>query len=39
MREKNTHGIENQNDMMRIQDDEVNKITECNLLHDIQALV
>ena len=34
-RKKNTHGIENHNDMSRIYDNEVNKIAECNLLHDI----
>ena len=32
---KNTYGVENQNDMTRIHDNEVNKIAECNLLHDI----
>ena len=34
-KQKNTYGIENQNNMTRIHDNKVNKITECNLLHDI----
>ena len=33
--QKSTYGIEDQNDMMRIHYREVNKISECNLLHDI----
>ena len=32
---ENVYGIENQNDMMRIHDEKVNKIAECNLPHDI----
>ena len=32
---ENTYGIENRNDMTRINDDEVNNISECNFLHDI----
>ena len=36
---KNTYGIENWNDMSRIHDEEVNKIAECNLLHDIRLAV
>ena len=35
MRTKNTHGIKNQNDMKRIHDNEINKISEYNLIHDI----
>ena len=35
MQTKNTYGIKNQNDMTRIHDKEVNKISEYNLLHDI----
>ena len=30
-----TYGIENKNDMTRIHEKMVNKIVECNLLHDI----
>ena len=30
-----THGIENQNDMIGIHENKVNKISEWNLLHDI----
>ena len=33
--QKITHGIENQNYITRIHDNEVNKTAECNLLHDI----
>ena len=33
--DENLYWIENQNDMTRIQNNEVNKISECNLLHDI----
>ena len=33
--QKNSFGIENKNNMTRIHDKEVNKISECNLLHDI----
>ena len=32
---ENVYGIENRNDMTRIHPDKVNKISECNLLHDI----
>ena len=32
---KITNGIENRNNMTLIHDDQVNKIGECNLLHDI----
>ena len=32
---KNSYGIENQNDIMRIHNNEVKNIYECNLLHDI----
>ena len=32
---KNTYGIENRNAMTRMHDNEVNKISEWNLLHDI----
>ena len=35
MQTKNTYGIKNQNNMTRIHDKEVNKISEYNLLHDI----
>ena len=35
LEQKNTYGIENQNDMTRIHDNKVNKIDERNLLHDI----
>ena len=35
MQTKNTYGIKNKNDMTRIHDKEVNKISEYNLLHDI----
>ena len=35
MQTKKTHGIEKQNDTMRIHDNEVNKIFEYDLLHDI----
>ena len=34
-KQKNPYGIENRNDMTHIHDKEVNKIAECNLLHDI----
>ena len=34
-KQKNTYGIKNQNYMRRIHDNKVNKIAECNLLHDI----
>ena len=34
-KQKITYGIENLNDIVHIHDKEVNKITECNLLHDI----
>ena len=33
--QKKSYGIQNWNDMMRIQNNEVNNIAECNLLHDI----
>ena len=32
---KNTYEIKNLNDMARIHDEKVNKIAECNLLHNI----
>ena len=32
--QNNSYGIENQNDMTRIHNNEVNNIAECNLLHD-----
>ena len=32
---KNTYGIEYQNGMTRMNDNEINNISECNLLHDI----
>ena len=32
---KKSYGIKNLNDMTRIHDNEVNNISECNLLHDI----
>ena len=34
-KQKNSYGIEKLNDMTRIQNNEVNKISEWNLLHDI----
>ena len=34
-KQKNSYGIENQDNMMRIHDREVNQISECNILHDI----
>ena len=34
-KQKNTYGNENQNDMTCIHDNEVNKIAELNILHDI----
>ena len=34
-KQKIAYGIESQNDMKRIHDKVVNKITECNVLHDI----
>ena len=34
-KQKNSYGIENRDDMIHIHDKEVNKITECNLRHDI----
>ena len=34
-KQKNTYGIENLNGMTRIHDNILNKIDECNLLHDI----
>ena len=33
--QKKSYGIENRNDMTRVHFKEVNKIFECNLLHDI----
>ena len=32
---KNSYGIENRNDMIRKNDNEVNNIAKCNLIHDI----
>ena len=32
---KHIYGFENKNDMTHIHDNEVNNISECNLLHDI----
>ena len=34
-KQKNPYRIENRNDMTHIHDKEVNKIAECNLIHDI----
>ena len=34
-KKKNSYGIENRNEMTRLQNKEVKDIAECNLLHDI----